>query len=170
MTEHTTHTIMHTKNISDTTFFIMQAHFGQYYGKHPYWTHPFDVAAFGQSFFGADFDEDTTIVALLHDVIEDTPHTRKSLADMGYSDTVLDAVELVTKDENLTYFENIQRIVDSKNKIAMMVKFSDNYKNYKGDKSDWSESRRKKSQEKYLKSMKILANELNITIPNDIGD
>lgn len=55
----------------------MSAHSGQWYGKQPYWAHPFDVAEFGQEFFSYEFDETATIAALLHDVIEDTDHTRK---------------------------------------------------------------------------------------------
>lgn len=66
-------------------------------------------------------------------------------------------VELVTKDSALSYFENIQRIIDSENRRAMMVKFADNYKNYTGDKSDWDPKRREKSNAKYLKSMTLLA-------------
>lgn len=160
--------IKHTDKIKETTDFIMSAHHGQWYGNLPYWTHPFDVAAFGQEFFGDDFDEDATIAALLHDVIEDTEHTRESLSSLGYSDIVLDAVELVTKVEGLSYFENIQRIIDSDNRSSMMVKFADNYKNFTGDKSDWDPKRREKSNAKYLKSMEMLARALGVDLPEDV--
>lgn len=158
----------HTQKIKETTFFIMSAHSDQWYGKQPYWTHPFDVAEFGQEFFGLLFNETSTIAALLHDVIEDTDHTRKTLFDFGYSDEVLDIVELVTKDGSLGYFENIQRIIDSGNRRAMMVKFADNYKNYTGDKSDWEPKRRQRSNAKYLKSMTMLADALDIGMPADV--
>lgn len=158
-----------TQKIKDTTVFIMKAHSGQKYGSMPYWTHPHKVAEFGQNFFGFDtFDETATLAALLHDVLEDTDHTRKTLFDFGYSDEVLDIVELVTKDSILSYFENIQEIIDSENRHAMMVKFADNYMNYKGDKSDWEPSRRQKSNAKYLKSMTMLADALDIGMPADV--
>ena len=160
--------IKHTEKVKETTDFIMSAHHGQLYGNLPYWTHPFDVAALGQEFFGEAFDEDTTIAALLHDVIEDTKYTRESLSELGYSDAVLDPVELVTKVEGFSYFENIQRIIDSENRSAMMVKFADNYKNYTGDKSDWDPKRREKSNAKYLKSMEMLAEALNVELPQDV--
>lgn len=158
----------HTQKIKETTFFIMSAHSDQWYGKQPYWTHPFDVAEFGQEFFGDEFDETATIAGLLHDCIEDTDHTRKTLSDIGYSDKVLDIVELVTKDSALSYFENIQEIIDSGNRRAMMVKFADNYKNYTGDKSDWEPSRREKSNAKYLKSMTMIADALGVDLPKDV--
>lgn len=160
--------IKHTDKIKETTDFIMSAHRGQWYGNQPYWTHPFDVAAFGQELFGEEFDEDSTLAALLHDVIEDTDHTRKTLSDIGYTDIVLDCVELVTKDSTLSYLENIQKIIDSGNRRAMMVKFADNYKNFTGDKSDWEPKRREKAQKKYMKSMLMLAEALKIELPADI--
>jgi len=161
-------TIKHNEKIWEATQFIMSAHLGQWYGNEPYWTHPFDVATFGKEFFGQEFDEDATIAALMHDIIEDTKHTRETLSDLGYSDIILDAVELVTKVKGLAYFENIQRIIDSGNRTAMMVKFADNYKNYTGDKSDWEPARREKSNAKYLKSMKMLAKELDVEMSDVI--
>jgi guanosine-3',5'-bis(diphosphate) 3'-pyrophosphohydrolase len=159
----------HTQKTKQTSFFIMAAHSGQEYGNDPYWTHPLGVAAFGQEFFGEEFDEDAALAALMHDVIEDTNHTRKTLSYLGYSDTVLDCVELVTKDGMLSYFENIQRIIDSGNRRAMMVKFADNYKNFTGDKSDWETKKREKAQAKYMKSMLMLAEALEIELPTDIS-
>lgn len=147
---------------------MMIAHHGQKYGDLPYWTHPYDVAVFGQTFFGEKFGEIAIIVALLHDVIEDTDNNRRSLSRLGYSNDILDAVELVTKVEGLSYSQNIQRIIDSGNETAMMVKFADNYINFTGDKSGWAEWRIKKSQTKYFKSMESLAKNLGVTIPDEV--
>jgi hypothetical protein len=75
---------------------------------------------------------------------------------------VLDVVELVTKDKSLNYEGNIRRIIQSGNKLAMMVKFADNFINYTGDKSGWDVKRVEKSQSKYLKSMQDLGKVLDI--------
>lgn len=37
-------------------------------------------------------DEETTVVALLHDVVEDTDYTIEDLAAMGFNGDVLDAI------------------------------------------------------------------------------
>ena len=50
----------------------------------PYVFHPFHLAEQMQ-------DEETTIVALLHDVIEDTDYTIEDLRQMGFSERVLSA-------------------------------------------------------------------------------
>ena len=53
----------------------------------PYVFHPFHVAEQMQ-------DEKTTIVALLHDVIEDTSYTLQDLHEKGFDQGVLDALEM----------------------------------------------------------------------------
>jgi (p)ppGpp synthase/HD superfamily hydrolase len=148
----------------ETLEFIKKAHEGQMYGNFPYYVHPLEVALIGSYIFKEKFEPESYIVSALHDVIEDTKYTREDLSKMGYSDIVLDAVDLLTKDKSLSYDENIQRIIKSGNKIAMQVKFADNYVNYKGDKSDWDQKRVEKSQKKYLKSMQDLGNVLNIDV------
>jgi len=42
-------------------------------------------------------DETTTVVALLHDVVEDTDYTLKDLSDRGFSKEVTDALEHAEK-------------------------------------------------------------------------
>lgn len=151
----------------DTIKFIKKAHAGQKYGSMPYWKHPQEVAETGRKIFGSKFDEDCMIASALHDVIEDTEYNKDILSSIGYTDKVLDAVELVTKERSLSYEGNISRIVNSGNHIAMMVKFSDNYMNYHGDKSDWNPVKREKSQAKYLKSMQTLGSKLGISVNSD---
>ena len=146
-----------------TLAFIEYAHGGQLYGNKPYFLHPLDVAEFGRKQFGQEFDSAAYTVALLHDVVEDTVYSLEDLRLLGYSSDILVAVDLVTKDKNLTYEENISKIIDSGDRRAMMVKFSDNYMNYTGDKSDWDPKKAAKSQAKYMKSMNLLAIALQIT-------
>lgn len=64
-------------------------------------------------------------VALLHDVIEDTSVTKDDLIGMGFSQDVVDAVVILSRKDNETYAEFINRIADSKNSSAIKVKVAD---------------------------------------------
>ena len=68
-------------------------------------------------------DEDSTIVALLHDVAEDTKYTLKDLKGMGFGDAVIDALTLLTHDENVPYMDYVREI--RKNPLATKVKLAD---------------------------------------------
>lgn len=150
-------------DVSKTLNFATKAHQGQQYGEKPYITHPRSVAATGKKFFGAAFTPDAIKVALLHDVVEDTPYKLKQLAKMGYSPEVVQAVQLLTKNKALSYADNIKAIIASGNKLAMMVKYADNYQNFTGDKSSWDPERAAHSQKKYLASLDMLGDKLGVT-------
>jgi len=152
-------------NIPGTKRFIQRAHDteqGQMYGDKPYSSHPRQVAAIGRKFFGPRFNSEAVKVALLHDVLEDTPYKPEDLAERGFSPAVIEAVQLLTKDKSLSYADNIRKIINSKNLLAMMVKYSDNYMNYTGDKSHWSAERAAASQKKYLASLNMLGDVLGV--------
>jgi len=158
-------------NVRKTKKFIQRAHDkeqGQMYGSMPYSSHPKAVAAIGKKFFGPKFTPDAVKVALLHDVLEDTPYTPEQLAKKGFSPEVIEAVQLLTKDKSLSYADNIRKIINSKNPLAMMVKYCDNYMNYTGDKSHWSPERAAASQKKYLASLNMLGDVLGIK--KHVGD
>ncbi len=150
--------------VKDTLTFIKQAHAGQLYGTHPYWVHPKAVADVGKKFFGGKFTKEAYITALLHDVVEDTEYDIEALKNMGFSQTILSAVELLTKDKTLDYMANINKIISSGNNIAKMVKFADNFINYTGTKSGgkWTPKKIDQSMTKYKKSITLLAKELGI--------
>ena len=82
----------------------------------PYVFHPFHVAEQMP-------DENTTIVALLHDVIEDTSYTLQDLRDMGFDQDILDALALMTHDKNVPYMDYVAKLRD--NDIARTVKLAD---------------------------------------------
>ena len=152
-------------NIRKTKKFIQRAHDqeqGQMYGSMPYSEHPKEVARIGKRFFGARFGPEAVKVALLHDVLEDTPYTPEQLSKKGFSDEVIDAVQLLTKNKSLSYADNIRNIINSGNKLAMMVKYCDNYMNYTGDTSHWSPDRAAASQKKYLARLNMLGDVLGI--------
>ena len=68
----------------------------------------------------------TRIVAILHDVIEDTPITLAEIERHGFSQEIIEALRLVTHDkDSLGYVEYVQRIRDSENTIAIEVKLAD---------------------------------------------
>ena len=152
-------------NIRKTKKFIQRAHDkeqGQMYGSMPYSSHPKQVANLGKKFFGGRFGPEAVKVALLHDVLEDTPYTPEQLAKKGFSDEVIEAVQLLTKNKALSYADNISNIINSGNPLAMMVKYCDNYMNYTGDKSHWTAERAAASQKKYLASLNMLGDVLGI--------
>ena len=82
----------------------------------PYIFHPFHVAE--------SMDTEAEVcVALLHDVVEDTDYTIEDLTKEGFSDEVLEAVELLTRDKSEEYMDYVYKI--KPNKIARKVKLSD---------------------------------------------
>lgn len=68
-------------------------------------------------------DEDTTVTALLHDVVEDSDMTLDDLRNAGFNDRVLTAVSLLTRKEGTPYMEYIQAL--KSNPIARVVKMAD---------------------------------------------
>lgn len=136
---------------------------GQTYGDLPYSYHPKKVMNIGKRVFGSSrFGPATKKVALLHDTLEDTPHTPEDLAAKGFTPEVINAVKLLSKDKKLSYRDNIERIIRSGNRHAQMVKYADNMANYTGDKSGWDPEKRKASQAKYMDSMRRLGAVLGV--------
>ena len=82
----------------------------------PYVFHPFHLAEQMK-------DEDTTIVALLHDVVEDSELCLDDLVKIGFSDNVIEAISLLTHKKSDTYMEYIDKL--SVNPIARTVKLVD---------------------------------------------
>lgn len=149
-------------NIPQTLNLIQQAHGDQRYGELPYWRHPRAVAMTGKKIFGNRFNSDAVKVAFLHDVVEDTSTTLDDLRKFDFAPEVIEAVGLLTKDKTIGYSQNIERIINSGNELAMMVKYADNYENWTGDKRDWAPERAAKSQAKYLASLNMLGDKLGV--------
>lgn len=66
---------------------------------------------------------DAKIVALLHDVVEDTAVTFEQLEAEGFSPAVLTALRLVTHNDSTPYDEYVDRTMT--NPIALEVKLAD---------------------------------------------
>jgi len=68
--------------------------------------------------------DEEKIVAILHDVVEDTDWTFDALLEEGFSETIIEALKTVTKhSEDEDYEEFIQRSL--KNEIGRKVKIAD---------------------------------------------
>ena len=95
------------------------AHYGQVdRGKTPYIFHPMHVAESMK-------DEDSTVVAILHDILEDTPVSAELLRRKGIPERLIEAIEIMTHREDEPYMVYLYRIVNSKNKLSLRVKYAD---------------------------------------------
>lgn len=94
-----------------------QAHAGQTdKGGVPYAFHPVHLAEQMD-------DEVSTVVALLHDVVEDTAYTFADLEEMGFAPEAIQALKLLTHDAETPYQEYVRRL--AVNPIARKVKMAD---------------------------------------------
>ena len=108
--------------------------------------------------------EDACVVALLHDVIEDSDITLDDLRDMGFSEVQLEGVRLMTHippSEDMTeeekledYLEYVRRI--KPNALARQVKLADLRHNSDPGRQLEDTEINKKRLEKYKKALEIL--------------
>ena len=82
----------------------------------PYVFHPFYLATQMD-------DENSTCVALLHDVVEDSAMTFDDLIKEGFNEEIINALRLLTHKENVPYMEYVKDI--KKNETAKKVKLAD---------------------------------------------
>ena len=113
----------------------------------PYVFHPFHLAEQME-------DEDTTIVALLHDVIEDTEYTIEDLQKAGFTQNVISAIALMTHNPQMPYMEYVRAI--KSNPIARAVKLADLRHNSDMTRLDIITQRDEKRAQKYLDAIVIL--------------
>lgn len=94
-----------------------KAHEGQFdKGGKPYINHPKYVSSIVVG-------EEEKIVALLHDVCEDSAITFSDIKNEGFSDLIVDAIKAITKIKGEEYQEYINRV--KSNPIAIKVKLAD---------------------------------------------
>ena len=113
----------------------------------PYVFHPFHLAEQMQT-------EETTIVALLHDVVEDTDYTLEDLATMGFEPVIIDALKLLTHDEDTPYMDYVRAIKN--HPIAKTVKLADLKHNSDLTRLDAVDEKALARREKYLKALELL--------------
>lgn len=113
----------------------------------PYVFHPFRLAE-------QMTDEDTTVVALLHDVVEDSDYTFADLQELGFSESVLAALRLLTHDESVPYMDYVAAI--KKNPVARAVKLADLRHNSDLSRMDEVTEKTLARREKYLAAIRLL--------------
>lgn len=85
-------------------------------GGQPYIGHPMAVAE-------SMDDELTTVVALLHDVLEDSPMTEEDLAGFGIPDRAIRALRLLNHDPKVPYLSYVKQL--RTDTVAVAVKRAD---------------------------------------------
>ena len=127
-----------------------EAHLGQLdYNDVPYIFHPYHLAEQMD-------DEVSCTVALLHDVVEDTPITLSDLEQI-FPAQVVEIVRLLTHDEGVDYFDYIRAI--ETNPIATKVKLEDiqhNSNEARSIGSNLTQAQLLYWKEKYAKAKEIL--------------
>lgn len=113
----------------------------------PYVFHPFHLAEQMQ-------DENTTIVALLHDVVEDTAYTLDDLRAMGFGDDDVEALSYMTHDPSVPYMEYVKKIRE--NDIARTVKLADLRHNSDLTRLDHVDRKVMDRVEKYAQAIRLL--------------
>ncbi len=113
----------------------------------PYVFHPFHLAE-------QMTDEDTVVTALLHDVVEDTDYTLEKLADMGFGETVLSALALLTHREEVAYMDYVAAI--KQHPVARAVKLADLRHNSDLSRLDEVDEKALARREKYQKALALL--------------
>jgi (p)ppGpp synthase/HD superfamily hydrolase len=104
-------------DLGEAVLLAVKAHYGQRdKAGAPYILHPLRLM-FRQN------SEAARIVAVLHDVVEDTPVTLEQLRDSGFAEEVVEAVDCLTHDPRDSYDEYIAKIKG--NPIARIVKLAD---------------------------------------------
>lgn len=113
----------------------------------PYVYHPFHLAEQMTT-------EDETIVALLHDVVEDTDYSLDDIKAMGFSNGVIKSLSLLTHDDSVPYMDYISAIKE--NPVAKAVKLADLRHNSDLARVDAVDAKAIKRVQKYAEAIKLL--------------
>ncbi len=128
--------------------FCFEAHKGQIdKSGMPYVFHPFHLAEQMK-------DENSTIAALLHDVVEDTDFTFDDLRNLEFDNEVIEALMLLTHEEGIPYLTYVAEI--KKNPIARAVKLADLQHNSDLSRLDIVDEKALKRKEKYTEAILLL--------------
>lgn len=116
----------------------------------PYVFHPFHLAEQMP-------DELSTVVALLHDVVEDTAYTLENMRAMGFPEEALEAIALMTHEKGVPYLDYVARLRG--NPIARRVKLADLRHNSDLSRLDVIDDKALERVEKYKKAIALLGEE-----------
>ena len=113
----------------------------------PYIYHPIHLAEQMET-------EEETIVALLHDTVEDTGVTFEEL-EKEFSYDIIQTLKLLTHDDSVEYMDYVRTIKD--NSIARKVKLADLRHNSDESRLEHITAKDKKRNQKYKKAIEILS-------------
>lgn len=137
--------------VEQAIIFATGAHKGQVdKAQMPYILHPLRVMNLVDTI-------EEKIVAVLHDVIEDTDTTREELLEF-LNEELVDSIVALSKGENEEYEKYLIRVKN--NKIARKVKLADLKDNMNLDRLEHIEMRDMKRYMKYRKAHKYLSEEV----------
>lgn len=115
---------MESKRYQKALNFATEKHDGQFRkGGLPYITHPIAVCEIVKE---KGFDEDYQLVALFHDLLEDTDATDEEILNLS-NEEVLKSVKLLTKQDGYVMKDYIAKIIE--NPMAYVVKGADRLHN-----------------------------------------
>ena len=113
----------------------------------PYVYHPFHLAEQMET-------EDAVVVALLHDVVEDTVYTLDDIRAMGFPERIVKSLALMTHDKSVPYMEYVKKI--KSDPVAKAVKLADLRHNSDLSRLDYVDERALERIEKYKKAIALL--------------
>lgn len=116
----------------------------------PYIFHPIHLAEQMET-------EEAVIVALLHDVVEDTDWSIQALEKEGFSKDITDALGLLTHHDDMGYLDYIGKNKKSSSPHAKIVKIADLKHNSDLSRFDHIDEEIMRRVEKYAKAISILA-------------
>ena len=143
--------MIYTEQTKKAILLAFQAHEGQKDRSGlPYVMHPIHLAEQMTT-------EDACVVAMLHDVLEDTDMTVEELRAHDFTERQIHAVELLTRTKEEDYFEYIRRLKDDP--LARSVKLADLAHNMDRTRlKDWTDQDETRH-EKYAEAFRILTEE-----------
>lgn len=108
------------EKLSEMIVLATNRHAGQFdKGGHAYILHPLAV----MYLLGKSADEELQMIAIGHDLLEDTDTTTAELRDLGFSERVILGILALTKQNGESYDEYKQKVM--LNKDAVRVKMAD---------------------------------------------
>ena len=113
----------------------------------PYIYHPFYLATQMET-------EDSIIVALLHDVVEDSHYTFEEIESFGFSPSIISALRLLTHEDSEDYIAYIHRVKE--NELARIVKLADLKHNSDVSRLSHMDDKARERLNRYAESIKIL--------------
>ena len=113
----------------------------------PYIYHPFYLATQMET-------EESIIVALLHDVVEDSHYTFEDIESYDFSPRIMNALRLLTHEDSEDYIAYIHRVKE--NELARIVKLADLKHNSDESRLSHIDDKARERLNRYAESIKIL--------------